>query len=324
MRMQQFKVHRAVLTLLISMVVLPIGVGAATLHAIIVADTNDADIGAQKDEEDIKKLVENIGQNTCLQPAITTIDGAAVAPGGGGYDKVKSAIENLSVTTNDVVLFYYSGHGANAETGSRWPGLGVEGQTTPRSRWIELAWVRDTLKAKNPRLFIAMADACNVFLSGGGGRGHQRGAQPSAYEQLFLGYSGSIVASGSIPEQYSFGGADTGGLFTQQFLKSLYQGLNSATPDWNNIMNQAIQAIPVRHPQQSVQQPQKDVQVIKSRGLPQSACAASDNTLYSSPLHSDGTPSPSPKGTCADNVYEHKNGQRCCVDKGGKEHCYND
>jgi hypothetical protein len=302
------------------------GAWAQTLHAIIVADTNDIAIGASKDEKDILQLVDDIRQNTCLQPQITTIDGAAVAQGGGGYDKVKSAIENLPVTPNDVVLFYYSGHGASPEDSPEpWPGLGVEGQTTPRSRWIKLAWVKDTLKQKNPRFFIAMADACNVFLSGGS-RGHKpKGAQRSAYEQLFLGYSGYIVASSSIPEQYSFGGNDTGGLFTRQFLKSLFEGLNSPSPDWTSIMTQATQTIPISHPKQNMQQPQAEVQVTKSKGTAKNACSVppTDPTFHPTPIQGGESEPPFPKkGTCADNVYYPKDGQRCCVSKGGKEHCY--
>ncbi len=308
--------------LVATLVLVSQGAWAQTLHAIIVADTNDTQIGASKDRDDINKLVSQIGENTCLQPSTTVIDGDSVAPGGGGYDKVKSAIENLSIAPNDVVLFYYSGHGANADKGSRWPGLGVEGQSTPRSRWIELAWVKETLISKHPRFFMAMADACNVLPGSGGSRGH-RGAQRSGYEQLFLDYSGYIIASGSIPDQYSFGKEGVGGYFTQQFLKSLYKGLNSSSPDWAGIMAQATQIIQVKHDQKQ-QKPQADVQVTNSgaRASRKNACALS---APGTPIPVPPIPSPIHEGTCADDVYYiNGNGERCCKRQTGVEFCPKD
>jgi hypothetical protein len=306
---------------------------AATLYAIIVADTNDPGIGSAKDEEEILNLVANIAKNTGLTLNKTVIDDGAVSQGGGGYNKVKAAVEGLSVTAEDMVFFYYSGHGANKGTGSIWPELGVEGQATMPDRRIQLDWVKKTLEQKHPRLFIAMADACNVLPRSRARTWPKQTEEPSAYQKLFLGYQGFIVASSSIPDQYSFGVKDIGGLFTQAFLKSLNKALESSNPDWQRIMDEAIQPIQLDHHDQKVQIPQAKVAV-----TPVAVTPPSNNiTIQQTCRNTGGCPQltpPSPllgecpkdgniKQKCVDGEYCLAGNQKWCLDRSGKKRPFN-
>jgi hypothetical protein len=291
------------------------------MHLIIVADTLDKGIGADVDVANIQKLATKIKQATCLEVKPTVIDGGSVKPEGDGYEKVKNAISQLSVNSNDVVFFYYSGHGTNLGNGSRWPSLGVEGQRTPRSKLLGLEWVKNQLENKQPRLFIAMADACNVFPSPRGSSRTRQVEQPGGYRKLFLSYKGSIVASSSIPDQYSFGDPQHGGYFTQQFLTSLNEAL-AGEPDWKNIMDQATTPIPVDD-KQGTQTPQAEVKVElinrSYRRDPEKWNCPSAGIPASIKLD-DEQPQ---KNTCAQAQYHEKNGQKCCWDRHGTERCFN-
>jgi len=321
---QRSAFYISLFVLLISMMFFPSkSLIAATLHTIIVADTLDGGIGADVDEAKIQKLEKKIRDATCLALNPHVIDGGSVKRGGGGHDKVKETLTGLSVGPDDVVIFYYSGHGTNTGTGSIWPSLGVEGQSTPRSKLIDLEWVKTTLEQKNPRLFIAIADACNVFLPGDGSRTRREMEKPDAYKKLFLDYSGSIVASSSIPDQYSHGDPQQGGYFTRAFLASLNKSLGSSNPNWDDIMNVAIKSIPTGSSEQPQQQPQAEVRVTKRR----------NGRRDPDPDWCEQPPPPVPtpvipyrvkpkKGTCAKADYHWKNGQKCCWDRRGTERCF--
>lgn len=295
---------------------------AATLYAIIVADTNDTRIGSgtNKDEEEILKLVTTIGQNTGLTVHKIVIDNSAVSPGGGGYDKVKVAVTGLSVASEDMVFFYYSGHGNNKGTGSIWPELQVEGLDTKPERRIELDWVKKTLEQKQPRFLIAIADTCN-FLPGTRARiWLKRTEKPSAYQQLFLNYQGSIVASSSIPDQDSFGVKDSGGFFTQAFLKSLNEALGSSTPDWHRIRDEAIQPI---HSYDKFQQPQMQVMVTKVNNPPICQNAGGCPPRTPSPLLEQCPKDGNIKQKCVDGKYCQEGNQKWCLDRSGKKRHFN-
>ncbi|GEM_PF-2421829 len=240
---------------------------AATLHAIIITDTSDPSLHADQDRDNLKQLVANIHEATGLESNSTSTVIIEVVPH-SGYEKVKNAVTGLPVTAEDVVIFYYAGHGNNTEQSS-WPAMAVEGEDTKDDKLVELNWVKETLSNKSPRLLIAIADTCNEFLdepSRGEGTilGEGVGSYKQAYRKLFLGYRGVIMAAGAIPEQQAFSNQG-GGRFTQQWLTSLKEELKSAEPDWNNIAVGSVKDIPVENPvearDQKVQSPQMEVKV---------------------------------------------------------------
>ncbi len=242
---------------------------AATLHAIIITDTSDPSLHADQDRDNLKQLVANIHEATGLESNSTVIE---VVPH-SGYEKVKNAVTDLPVTAEDVVIFYYVGHGVNTDKPNiPWPAMAVEGEgiDTKDDKLVELNWVKETLSNKSPRLLIAIADTCNEFLSEpsrGGGTilGEGMGSYQQAYRKLFLGYQGLIMAAGASPEQKAFSNQG-GGRFTQQWLTSLKEELKSAEPDWNNIAVGSVKEIPVENSvaaarDQKVQSPQMEVKV---------------------------------------------------------------
>ena len=290
---------------------------AATLHTIIVADVTDTGIGADVDQAKLQKLEDAIERATCLK-----VKRQVIHVGRGKSDEVKKAVSELSVNPDDVVFFYYSGHGANLGDGSIWPVLAVEGQRTRKKRLVKLEWVKKTIQRKNPRFFLVMADACNVFISGGERSSRRQLEQPNGYKKLFLDTQGYVVASSSVPDQYSFGDPQNGGYFTRAFLGNLNEALGSSNPDWNTIMTGATETIRVNH-KQGIQNPQADVQVTytKTTSREPGWCQTpptGDTSLK--PISDDE--GPSQHNTCAKAKYHRKDGQKCCWDSRGNERCF--
>ena len=118
--------------------------------------------------------------------------------------KCKSTVENLNVGSNDIVIFYYIGHGGRSivenDIEHPWPKmwLGQDDET----KMIDLGWVHDKLKAKNPRLLLTIGMCCNVKQN-----------LPTLSEQekaciknAFVNTCGDLIATSSSPGQSSGGG----------------------------------------------------------------------------------------------------------------------
>jgi hypothetical protein len=197
---------------------------------------------------------------------------------------------------------------------------------------LKLSVVKDALQRKNPRLLITMADACNVFVPGITQRGRAEKNEAVGFKKLFLGYKGHIIASSSVPEQFSFSDPQNGGTFTRQFLMALNEVQASSNPDWESIRVKAIKDMPVNRPDQKVQTPQMVVKVTAltgERGLGShnnewSCAAGSANTPISPPQNdSVDPPSSSDYPTCLSGKFKVENGQDCCLDRSGKKICFN-
>lgn len=232
-------------------IILPISGTQSTLHAVLLADTNDESIGksVQIDLENVEKLLPSIEKNTGLKITAQSISGHQLT-----RRNVTNALNQLSVEPNDVVIFYYSGHGGRMSSKkSKWPSLFIDGSL------LDFDWIISTIERKNPRFFIAITDSCNNILDYSSSRLPMIGKpKPESYQQLFLKYRGSVIASSSSPGEYSWGTPRDGGLFTRTFLDSLNRELMSSDPDWQDIMIRAEKPITVR---QYVQQPQYKIQL---------------------------------------------------------------
>ena len=293
-----------------------------TLHAIIVADVNDQTIGADQDVAALQKLTSTIRRATCLGG-----DDIVIHAGRGKRQAISNTLNQLRVSSDDVVMFYYSGHGTNPGGGDRWPTLGVEGQSG--GNLLKLSSVKDTLQRKNPRLLITIADACNNISGARHERGRRELDQPAGFKKLFLGYKGTIIASSSIPGQYSFGDPQDGGLFTKQFLEGLNQVQVSSNPDWQAVMNAAKKVIPVNHPQKK-QQPHSKVNVVAIGGrrdnnnqwsCPTGPAQGAIGIPTKPPSSSD---SPTSYPSCGDGLKRKPGTNQECCSSGGTLHCFND
>ena len=135
------------------------------MHAIIFAGTEDATIGngTQKSFQLIKQEVENILNQTGMEVKTYYKIGEAFTL--GSYNSVMADVsaEDLS---NDVVLFYFLGHGFQSEDHS-YPNLlfkntsgGVTEQELDEAA-VTFHEIQADLQKTNARLTLLIGEACN-------------------------------------------------------------------------------------------------------------------------------------------------------------------
>ena len=192
-----------------------------TIHWLLFIDTEDANVGdLDKNGRDWLKhhFVDNVNAvlvNAGLQHDVQLYDGNRLTP-----QNCKSAVQNLSCGPNDIVFFYYIGHGGRSigenDREHPWPKMWL-GQREP-NMMVDLGWVHDQLKAKNPRLLLTIGMCCNVKQNLPIGRTPTFGVtygddsryysdeQIAGIKKLFLESRGDILATSASPGQSSVGG----------------------------------------------------------------------------------------------------------------------
>lgn len=210
--------------------------GAATLHAIFVIDTGDKNIGSMvaRDLGIVGDEVQRVSLETGLALNDRVYKGADFT-----IENVKGAIQSVAPGPDDVIFFYYSGHGFRTPPKkSDWPYFFFHSDRT-----IDFGWVTDTLKAKEARLVIALVDACNNVASVQVREEQKGGADAGAkaadgYKKLFLRHKGYVAGASSIPGETSTA-TSSGSLFTLSFLKALRDEIGQQEPSWDSLMKVA-------------------------------------------------------------------------------------
>lgn len=163
---------------------------------------------------------------------------------------LESALNNLSCGKDDIVIFYYSGHGGRSpketEDPFPWMQLVVDPYRTPwnASQYYSLSQVLKRIEAKQPRLSIVLGDLCNSLSNAIPQKDvpEMKGATKISkapcdfYKDLFLKVKGSIISSSSRPGETSAAFSD-GGAFTICFTEALQIMVsNNMEPDWETLL----------------------------------------------------------------------------------------
>ncbi len=218
---------------------------AQTFHAIIFADTKDNRIGSST------KLDMSNMQNMLVE-AQSSLAGkmefvyyiypeAYCSP-----QMLRKVLDNIRCGSDDVVFFYYTGHGVRSmHDTSPYPQMCL-GQND-ESQMISLEGVDRVLAKKNPRLRFVIADCCNSEseyvtpkLEISKGNSMINSKKEVNYEKLFMGKYGNAIVSSSKAGETSSCNNQLGGFFTYCFLAVLENAIEQDVSDWNKIM-EAIQ-----------------------------------------------------------------------------------
>lgn len=220
-----------------------------TLHTVLVADTvNEIGFATAPDIKQIQREMRVIAQKSQMKINEKIFWGS-------NFDKryVESYLTQLNVDSTDTVVFYFSGHGYRTyQKITHWPNLNFNFNQPG----MDLKWVIDTIRSKNPQFAFIVADCCNNYIEQGADARptslqvdlHAKTPRYAAYTQLFANSKGCIAVCSSSPGQFSYG-SKLGGLFTKCFLTQLTHESNRTDPNWKHLMDKTIHLI------QKVQKP---------------------------------------------------------------------
>ena len=210
---------------------------SSTLHAIMLIDEySDIASACIADKFKMEEEVQIIAQKTRMQLNLVQVDFSK--------NGIFQAIENLEVGENDAIFFYFTGHGyryEDQEQCGKYPYLyltKIEEHLYDAGTCLEE--INEELKRKAPRLLVSLADCCNNILPYEEPIAMNPTLIGEVYKKLFLQSEGHIIATSSLPGQYSFA-TNNGGYFTNGFLESIRDmaGMDADLNDitWEKILN---------------------------------------------------------------------------------------
>lgn len=212
-----------------------------TLHTIIVADEDDPTLGrAAKESADlIQKLSDDIA-------GILPVDYNLVRLTSSDFSsrKLKETVTSLDVGEHDAVMFFFFGHGSiNTSADRSLPDLQLD-------QPLQFGAILDELIKKQPRLLIAIADACNspIELANTGipllieDRQFRDDEYVSpylvnAYSRLFIESAGHFIISSAGTGQQAYYDLEKGGVYTNIFIKSMREQLRHYRAGWGPTIN---------------------------------------------------------------------------------------
>lgn len=167
---------------------------------------------------------------------------------------LENLLSNFSCAHNDIVFFYYSGHGLRAEDEkTEFPEMSLKVPYGPAdiSQLYPLYNVYSEIRKMSPRLTIVMGDLCNTEMKGFFREESSRSKGVSVlsknacdvYRNLFLNVKGGLIAASSKPFVTSTclqnnKGEDLGSNFTFWFLELLqYCVMENQNVSWNDLLD---------------------------------------------------------------------------------------
>lgn len=204
---------------------------AANLVGVIVANTlpREFNIGREHDIQNMLYEMDSIAQLTGLSftPYIFIHE---------NYNsELLDNLEKITINDDDVVFFFYSGHGYREYDKdpviNPWPNLEI----TLEEKGIDHQVINEIFEEKNPRLLLSIVNSCNTKV-------HRQielvkrkqtfmvdppqfenNLKELKYRLLFLETRGKIIASSSIPGQVSYRDRETGSIYLNSLLDVIHE-----------------------------------------------------------------------------------------------------
>jgi hypothetical protein len=213
------------------------------LHLVLVANTEDRTIGRSCiiDKDATQKLYAEIAHYLGIRFN-------AVVIAGKDFSKinVETAINSLRPGKEDIIVFYYSGHGFNdfKNAGTRYPFLDLRDKTSQKyggKYTLNIESIYKEIVRKGARMNLVFSDCCNndpsqsSLVSGNASttRGSRLEWSMDNCKTLFMDEKPlSMLMTGAAKGELSAGNPKDGGFFTYNFRESLEEAMR---PFSNNI-----------------------------------------------------------------------------------------
>ena len=221
------------------------------LYLLVAADTLDEAIGSScaMDMKRVEETFNGIAGFLGIKCLTKTIAGASYSK-----QNVQAAISSLKPSRNDMVVFYYSGHGFRKETTQRFPNIKLKTHHTTRedvlNNSLNMEDIFAAIKKKNARFNLILSDCCNNDIETPNSTGTKPGKtkssgiqwDPDNCRRLFLNPSPqSILATAADNGQRASSNNDFGGFFSYYFKTSLenYCSKLKTNVSWDLILQDA-------------------------------------------------------------------------------------
>lgn len=243
---------KSIIIYILSALIFVPNVQAQRLHKILFGHTTDSKIGESVSIDICRASneIDNIG---------AYLDYEVVSYIKCGNDcsreQLENVLKNLQVSSQDIVVFYYSGHGGHAKKGldDPWPQMCLN-RPELQEKYYPLRKVIETIKQKNPHFALILSDCCNAIdetgyvtvksvLKGMNGATDIEEQTKRNYKTLFTEYTGILPITSSKLSQVSYGDNEDGGYFSLNFFEALYNNVQktSSAPTWNEIVEETKQ-----------------------------------------------------------------------------------
>jgi len=243
-------------------------INAKTIHWLTFVDTTDKwydELGRERGVGEMDK----IGRKVLYSKFINVVNSALAEKGytadiqdywdsSTSPENCKKAVVNLSCDPEDIIVFYYIGHGGRPQNedvnAHPFPQMFLA-QNSDR-RLIPLEWVHNTLKNKGARFTLTIGMCCNVkdpnmsiktapsfHTTVNYGNAFVASTGVKAIQELFLETKGDIIATSASPSESSWGAVgfgDFGGIddYTACFVDLFNQRAESGKIEWKPFFNE--------------------------------------------------------------------------------------
>lgn len=258
-------------------VVMSLSANAKTIHWITFIDTTNKMIDAMGVDHGVGEIDKN-GRRVLYAHFIDVIN-AALAEKGYVADKqdywdvqtnpvnCKKAVQNLNVEPDDIIIFYYIGHGGRpvGQDPNKYPYPQMCLAQNSDEGLVPLTWVHDVLKSKGARLTITIGMCCNSesrgmtpktkpLFSANYGKAYVEEDAVANIQKLFLESKGDIIATSASPKETSVGW-DWGqlgefDLYTGCLVYLFNHMASNGSFDWNSFFSNLGELVPNQYPKQ--------------------------------------------------------------------------
>lgn len=214
---------------------LPWCMQAQTFHSIVMVNKEEPNRQVDRiaDFNNMTAFLGQIAKTLGYRHDLKTYSGSAFRA-----SNALAAVEGLNVAANDIVVFYYSGHGANWDD-DEWPHMAfLDRQYSETAIYNKL---RE--KYSQAKLILCISDCCNMDSEGS--RKEKKsyaGFDAALAKKLFTGFEGhrSYEISASIRGQYSYSNTTYGALFGIALREAVSQALSGTIqPNWVYVLEAA-------------------------------------------------------------------------------------
>lgn len=221
----------------------PIELESATFHAILIGDSDDQEL-KKVVVRDLTHMKEHLKEVYLSLDEVNSYS-QNIYLGKQVNSTVLDQLASLKIKEEDIVFFYYSGHGFNTKRNKaeKWPYLYFNhGDIGINSRSIV-----EILLNYQPRLIICFFDCCNNVLKHkdipmlfqlGHAQQKKLRIKPANVRKLFQETKGLVLISSASPDFYSEGTDQNGSFFTNQYIEIFKKNMSSENPSsWDDLLS---------------------------------------------------------------------------------------